>query len=35
MERAARPLENGRIVREVPADEVKRNARLREACLGC
>jgi hypothetical protein len=23
-----------RIAREVPADEVKRNARLREACLG-
>ncbi|MET0875338.1 MAG: hypothetical protein ABWX81_11180 [Pseudolabrys sp.] len=30
----ANVLENGRVVRDVPADEVKRNARLREACLG-
>jgi hypothetical protein len=30
----ANVLENGRVVREVPADEVKRNARLREVCLG-
>lgn len=30
----ANVLENGRVVRGVPADEVKRNARLREACLG-
>ena len=30
----ANVLENGRVVRDVPADEVKRNAHLREACLG-